>query len=57
MGIACDAMEMVLVTDGRHKNGDLYKELLIPYLEDLHKKQVEQGLTTDGPDPEWKYPY
>jgi hypothetical protein len=43
--------------DGRYKNGELYKELLIPYLEDLHKKQVEQGLTGDGPDPEWKYPY
>ena len=44
-------------TDSRHKNGDLYKELLIPYLEELHKKQVEQGLTGDGPDPEWRYPY
>lgn len=43
--------------DDRHKNGDLYKELLIPYLLELHRDQVARGLTTDEPDLEWKYPY
>ncbi|KAK1921161.1 hypothetical protein DB88DRAFT_499855 [Papiliotrema laurentii] len=40
-----------------HKNGALYKDLLVPYLEELHKKQVAEGLAVDGVDPEWKYPY
>lgn len=44
-------------SDDSHKNGELYKDLLVPYLQSLHKKQVEQGVTDEGVDPEWKYPF
>ncbi|KAJ3960901.1 hypothetical protein N0V92_002455 [Colletotrichum tropicale] len=39
-----------------HKGRHLYADVLLPYLDDLHKKQVKSGMCEDGKLPS-KFPF
>lgn len=39
-----------------YKGQNLYRDALLPYLDEKHKEQVEKGITTDSTEDQ-NYPY